>query len=77
MRSLHMCEKEQAVGERQRYRIIVSGQLSEAQREKFADLHIEPNGTDTTLMAELDQPGLVRMIQRLTMSSLTLLHLTR
>ena len=63
--------------ERQRYRIIVSGQLSEAQRKEFADLRIEPNGADTKLIAELDQLGLGRMIQRLATSSLTMLRATR
>lgn len=53
-----------------RYRIIVSGQLSEKDREEFGDLRIERHGMDTALIRELDQPGLRSVIERIKMAEL-------
>jgi hypothetical protein len=41
-----------------RCRITIRGGLDEAGREAFGDFDIEPNGVDTVLIGELDQPDL-------------------
>ena len=47
-----------------RYRIIVSGRLGEIGCVAFEDLHIEPYGTDTALIGELNQPDLRGVLDR-------------
>lgn len=59
-----------------RFQIIVSGQLSEIDREEFEDLRIEPHGMDTALIGELDQPGLRGVIERIMMTDLELKKLS-
>ncbi len=41
-----------------RWRITIRGGLDEAGRKAFGDFDIEPDGVDTVLIGELDQPGL-------------------
>ena len=41
-----------------RWRITIRGGLDEGGREAFGDFDIEPDGVDTVLIGELDQPGL-------------------
>jgi hypothetical protein len=59
------------------YRIIVSGRLGEASRAAFEDLRIEPYGTDTALIGELDLPGLRGVLDRLLGIRLELVELSR
>ena len=47
-----------------RYRIVVSGRLGPMSREAFADFKIEPNATNTVLVAELDQSALYGALSR-------------
>jgi hypothetical protein len=58
------------------YRIIVSGRLGEASRAAFEDLRIEPYGTDTALIGELDPPGLRGVLDRLLAIRLELVELS-
>ena len=58
------------------YRIIVSGRLGEASRAAFEDLRIEPYGTDTALIGELDTPGLRGVLDRLLGIRLELVELS-
>ena len=60
-----------------RYRIIVAGGLGEVGREAFADLVIEPNGTDTVLIGELDQAALYGALNRILALGLELVELSR
>jgi hypothetical protein len=55
-----------------RYQIIVSGQLSERDREEYGDLRSERHGVDTALIGELDQPGLGGVIERIRLYDLDL-----
>ena len=56
---------------------IVSGRLGEASRAAFEDLRIEPYGTDTALIGELDLPGLRGVLDRLLAIRLELVELSR
>jgi hypothetical protein len=60
-----------------RYRIIVSGGLGETVREAFGDLRIEPNGTDTVLIGDLDQAALFGTLNRILALGLELVELSR
>ena len=60
-----------------RYRITVAGGLGEVGREAFADLLIEPNGTDTVLIGDLDQAALYGALNRILALGLELLELSR
>jgi len=60
-----------------RYRITVSGRLTETYREVFGDFHIEPNGTNTTLTGDLDQSGLYGALNRVQALGLELVELVR
>ncbi len=60
-----------------RYRITIAGGLGEVGREAFADLLIEPNGTDTVLIGDLDQAALYGALDRILALGLELLELSR
>ena len=60
-----------------RYRITVSGGLTETYREVFGDFHVEPNGVNTTLTGELDQSGLYGALHRIQTLGLELVELIR
>ena len=60
-----------------RYRIRISGSLDEIGREAFADFQIEADGTDTTLIGDLDQAGLHGVLNRILTLGFELLEMTR
>ena len=60
-----------------RYKIIILGGLGETYREAFGDFHIEPNGTNTVLIANLDQSGLYGALNRIQSLGLELVGLSR
>ena len=60
-----------------RYRIVLSGRLGDASREAFADFKIESNGTNTTLVAALDQSALYGALNRIQSLGLDLVALSR
>ena len=60
-----------------RYKIIILGGLGETYREAFRDFRIEPNGTDTVLIGDLDQSGLYGALSRIQSLGLELLGLSR
>jgi hypothetical protein len=53
----------------------IRGGLDEAGGEAFGDLGIEPNGTDTVLIGELDQPGMRSLQVRLQTLGLQIVDL--
>jgi len=60
-----------------RYQITISGSLGEIGREAFGDFRIESNGTDTTLIGDLDQAALYGVLNRILTLGFELLELTR
>lgn len=60
-----------------RYRITISGQLGEIGREAFGDFRVEPNGTVTVLVGDLDQAGLYGALNRILALGFELLELAR
>ena len=60
-----------------RYRIIVSGALSEIGREAFGDFRIEANGTNTALIGNLDQAALYGTLNRIVSLGFELIELRR
>ena len=60
-----------------RYRIIVAGGLSEIGREAFSDFRIEANGTNTTLIRDLDQAALYGTLNRILSLGFELIELCR
>jgi hypothetical protein len=60
-----------------RYRIIVSGTLGELTRQVFDDLYVESAGADTGLTGELDQAGLIGVLNRIVDFGLELMALSR
>lgn len=60
-----------------RYRITISGNIGEIGREAFGDFRIESNGTDTTLVGDLDQAGLYGALNRMLSLGFELLELRR
>ncbi len=60
-----------------RYKITIMGGLGETYREAFADFRIEPNGTNTALIANLDQSGLYGALTRIQSLGLELVGLSR
>jgi hypothetical protein len=60
-----------------RYRITIAGGLGEIGREAFKDFMIEPNGTNTLLIAELDQAALYGALDRIQALGLELVELNR
>lgn len=60
-----------------RYRITVAGGLGEIGREAFADFLIEPNGTTTVLVGDLDEAALYGALNRILALRLELIELSR
>ena len=60
-----------------RYRIVVSGELRETDREMLGDLRIESDGTTTVLQGDKDQSGLYGVLNRIRRLGLDLVELTR
>jgi hypothetical protein len=60
-----------------RYRITISGKLGDIGREAFGEFRLEPNGNDTTLVADLDQAALYGALNRILTLGFELLALTR
>ena len=60
-----------------RYRITIAGGLGEIGREAFKDFTIEPNGTNTALVGDLDQAALYGMLDRILALGLELVDLNR
>lgn len=60
-----------------RYRITVAGALGAIGREAFTDFRIEPNGTNTVLIGELDQAALYGTLNRILSLGLELMDLSR
>lgn len=60
-----------------RYRITIAGGLGEVGREAFAGFLIEPNGTDTVLIGDLDQAALYGALNRILALGLELVELSR
>jgi len=60
-----------------RYRITILGSLGEIGREAFGDFRIQSNGTNTTLVGDLDQAALYGALNRILMLGFELLELTR
>jgi hypothetical protein len=59
------------------YRVIVSGRLGAVTRGAFEDLCVEPDGANTGLTGELDQPALYGVLDRIQALGLELLALNR
>ena len=59
------------------YRIVISGELAETDREIFADLQIESDGAATVLQGDKDQSGLHGVLNRIRHLRLELLELAR
>ena len=60
-----------------RYQITVSGSLGEIGREAFGDFRIEANGTNATLVGDLDQAALYGVLNRILTLGFELLEVTR
>jgi hypothetical protein len=60
-----------------RYRITIAGGLGEIGREAFSDFIIEPNGTNTALVGDLDQAALYGALNRILALGLELVELSR
>ena len=60
-----------------RYRITIAGGLGEIGREAFKDFIIEPNGTNTSLIGDLDQAALYGTLDRILALGLELVELSR
>jgi hypothetical protein len=60
-----------------RYRITISGELSETGREVFSDFRIECHGTYTVLVGDLDQAAVFGTLHRIRALGLELLGLER
>jgi hypothetical protein len=60
-----------------RYRITIVGGLGEIGREAFADFLIEPNGTNTVLVGDLDEAALYGALNRILALRLELIELRR
>lgn len=60
-----------------RYRITILGGLGQTSREAFGDFRIEPNGTNTVLIGDLDQSGLYGALNRIQSLGLELIELSR
>ena len=60
-----------------RYRITIAGGLGEIGREAFKDFIIEPDGTNTSLIGDLDQAALYGALDRILALGLELMELDR
>jgi hypothetical protein len=59
------------------YLIIIAGSISETAGEAFTDFRIQPQGTNTALIGELDQPGLFNALNRIQSLGLELVEVSR
>ena len=59
------------------YRIVVAGDLSKIGREAFSDFRIEANGTNTSLVCDLDQAALYGTLNRILSLGFELIELRR
>jgi len=60
-----------------RCRVFVFGRLGETSRGVFEDLCVEPDGANTGLTGELDQPPLYAVLDRIQELGLELVALSR
>ena len=60
-----------------RYRITIAGGLGDIGREAFADFLVEPNGTNTVLVGDLDEAALYGALNRILALHLELIELSR
>ena len=60
-----------------RYRITVAGVLGETTGAWFEDFQIEPEGSNTVLIGDLDQAGLYGALSRILALGLELVAVTR
>jgi hypothetical protein len=60
-----------------RYRITIAGVLGETAGEWFEDFQIEPEGSSTALIGDLDQAGLYGALNRILALGLELVEVTR
>ncbi len=60
-----------------RYRITVAGVLGETARAWFEDFRTESEGSNTALIADLDQAGLFGALNRILALGLELVEVTR
>jgi len=60
-----------------RYRITIAGGLGEIGREAFEDFLIEPNGTNTDLLGDLDEAALYGVLNRILALRFELIELRR
>jgi len=60
-----------------RYMITILGGLGDTFREAFGDFRIEPNGTSTVLVGDLDQAALYGALSRIQSLGLELVGLSR
>ena len=60
-----------------RYMITILGGLGDTFREAFGDFRIEPNGTNTVLIGDLDQAALYGALSRIQSLGLELAGLSR
>ena len=59
------------------YRITISGGLGKIGREAFGDFRIEPDGTNTVLIGDLDQAALYGTLNRILGLGLELVEVRR
>lgn len=60
-----------------RYRIVVADGLGEVARSAFEGLKIEPAGSDTAMIGDLDQAALYGVLNRINALNLELVELVR
>ncbi len=60
-----------------RYIITILGGLGDTFREVFGDFRIEPDGTSTVLVGDLDQAALYGVLSRIQSFGLELVGLSR
>jgi hypothetical protein len=60
-----------------RYRIVVSGGLGELARQAFEGFNVDPVGSNTALIADLDQAALYGALTRISSLGLELVEVVR
>jgi hypothetical protein len=60
-----------------RYRILMAGELSAAAREEFDGWRLEPVGTETALIGDMDQAALHGVLNRIRGFGLHLVEVRR
>jgi len=60
-----------------RYRILIAGELSDAAREEFNGWMLEPAGTETALIGDMDQAALHGVLNRMRGFGLHLVEVRR